>query len=80
MSDEMNYTSKGVGNAGLALGIIGTALGAKYGSSAEKVLVAICNAKAKCHTAAAEDIKRVKDENAVLQKQLKELEDLINAK
>lgn len=28
MSEDMHYASKGVGNAGLALGIIGTALGA----------------------------------------------------
>ena len=32
------------------------------------------------HNAAAEDVKRIKDENAALQRQLKELEELINAK
>ena len=52
----------------------------KYGVSAEKVLVAIRNARGRFHNAAAEDVKRIKDENAALQRQLKELEELINAK
>ena len=55
-------------------------INSKYGASAEKVLVAIRNAKGRHHTAAAEDVKRIKDENAALQRQLKELEELINAK
>lgn len=52
----------------------------KYGASAEKVLVALRNARGRFHTATTEDVKRIKDENAALQRQLKELEDLINAK
>lgn len=52
----------------------------KYGASAEKVLVALRNARGRFHAATAEDVKRIKDENAALQRQLKELEDLINAK
>lgn len=52
----------------------------KYGASAEKVLVALRNARSRFHAATAEDVKRIKDENAALQRQLKELEDLINAK
>lgn len=52
----------------------------KYGTSAEKVLVAIRNARGRFHSAAVEDVKRIKDENIALQRQLKELEELINAK
>ena len=44
------------------------------------MLVAIRNARGRFHNAAAEDVKRIKDENAALQRQLKELEELINAK
>lgn len=52
----------------------------KYGASAEKVLLAIKNARGRFHSAAAEDVKRIKDENAALQQQLRDLEELINAK
>lgn len=52
----------------------------KYGASAEKVLIAIKNARGRFHSAAAEDVKRIKDENAALQQQLRDLEELINAK
>lgn len=52
----------------------------KYGSSAEKVLISIRNAKGRYHTAATEDVKNIKAENAALQKQIRELEELINAK
>ena len=52
----------------------------KYGSSAEKVLLSIRNAKGRYHTAATEDVKRIKEENIELQRQIKELEDLINGK
>ena len=52
----------------------------KYGASAEKVLLAIKNARGRFHSAAAEDVKRIKDENVALQQQLRDLEELINAK
>lgn len=132
--DEMHvsYASKGVDNAGLALGIIGTALGAvdwaniggglfgrgsrssdycqsfegkvselqsqvvsleakqysdavaldvyKAGVANYNKLDEKINANLDYHVAATEDVKRIKDENAALQKQLKELEELINAK
>ena len=51
----------------------------KYGASAEKVLVALRNARGRFRTNAADDMAKIKNENAALQKQLKELEDLVNA-
>ena len=51
----------------------------KYGASAEKVLIAMRQARQKYKTAATEDLNKIKNENAALQKQLKELEELINA-
>ena len=50
----------------------------KYGASAEKVLIAMRQARQKYKTAATEDLNKIKNENAALQKQLKELEELIN--
>lgn len=50
----------------------------KYGASAEKVLLALKNARGRFHSAAIEDMTRIKSENAALQKQLKELEELIS--
>lgn len=50
----------------------------KYGASAEKVLIALRNAKGRFRTNTAEDLAKIKDENASLQKQIKELEELIN--
>ena len=52
----------------------------KYGSSAEKVLLSMKNARARFRTSAIEDVNRIKNENAALQRQIKELEDLINGK
>ena len=52
----------------------------KYGTSAEKVLIAIKNARGRFRTTAVEDMNKIKNENADLQKQLKELRALINAK
>ena len=51
----------------------------KYGASAEKVLVALRNARGRFRTNTADDMAKIKNENAALQKQLKELEDLVNA-
>lgn len=51
----------------------------KYGASAEKILIAMRQARQKYKTAATEDLNKIKNENAALQKQLKELEELINA-
>ena len=50
----------------------------KYGASAEKVLIALRNAKGRFRTTTAEDLAKIRDENALLQKQIKELEELIN--
>lgn len=52
----------------------------KYGNSAEKVLIAMRNAKGRYRTSTVEDMNKIKNENAALQQQLKELEALINAK
>lgn len=52
----------------------------KYGTSAEKVLLSMRNARGRYRSAAAEDMSKIKSENAALQKQLRELEALINAK
>jgi hypothetical protein len=52
----------------------------KYGTSAEKVLVAIRNARGRFHSSAMEDMAKIRNENAMLQQQLKELEELVNAK
>lgn len=52
----------------------------KYGTSAEKVLLALRDARGRFRTSAVEDMNRIKNENAILQQQLKELEALINAK
>ena len=51
----------------------------KYGVSAEKVLLAMRQARKKYKTVAVEDLNKIIIENAALQKQLKELEELINA-
>lgn len=50
----------------------------KYGDSAEKVLIALRNARGRFHTSTIEDVAKIKNENLQLQKQIKELEDLIN--
>mgnify|MGYP003527174722 CR=1 FL=1 len=52
----------------------------KYGSSAEKVLLSMKNARGRFRTSTIEDVNRIKNENAALQRQIKELEELINAK
>jgi hypothetical protein len=52
----------------------------KYGTSAEKVLVALRNARGRFHSNTIEDMAKIRNENALLQKQLKELEELVNAK
>lgn len=52
----------------------------KYGTSAEKVLVALRNARGRFHSSAMEDMNKIRNENALLLKQLKELEELVNAK
>lgn len=52
----------------------------KYGGSAEKVLLSMKNARARFRTSAIEDVNRIKNENAALQRQIKELEELINGK
>lgn len=49
----------------------------KYGASAEKVLLALKNARSRFHSSTIEDMTRIKNENAALQRQLRELEDLI---
>lgn len=51
----------------------------KYGASAEKVLIALRNARGRFRTSTIEDVAKIKNENALLQKQIKELEELINA-
>lgn len=51
----------------------------KYGTSAEKVLIAVRNARGRFRNSTVEDMNKIKTENAALQKQIKELEDLINA-
>ena len=50
----------------------------KYGDSAEKVLIALRNARGRFRTSTIEDVAKIKNENLQLQKQIKELEDLIN--
>lgn len=52
----------------------------KYGTSAEKVLLALKNARSRFRSSTVEDMNKIKNENAFLQQQLKELEALINAK
>lgn len=52
----------------------------KYGVSAEKVLLAMRNARGRYRTSTVEDMNKIKSENAALQQQLRELEALINAK
>ena len=52
----------------------------KYGTSAEKVLLSMRNARGRYRTSAVEDMNKIKSENAALHQQLKELEALINAK
>ena len=52
----------------------------KYGASAEQVLVSLKNARDKFRKSTIDDVMKIKTENAVLQKQLKELEELLNAK
>lgn len=51
----------------------------KYGVSAEKVLIALKNARGRFKNNAIEDMNKIRNENAALQKQLKELEELVNA-
>ena len=50
----------------------------KYGSSAEKVLLSMKNARGRFRTSTIEDVNRIKNENAALQRQIKELEEMIN--
>ena len=50
----------------------------KYGSTAEKVLLSMKNARGRFRTSTIEDVNRIKNENAALQRQIKELEELIN--
>jgi hypothetical protein len=50
----------------------------KYGDSAEKVLISLKNARGRFRTSTIEDVAKIKNENLQLQKQIKELEDLIN--
>lgn len=50
----------------------------KYGSSAERVLLSMKNARGRFRTSTIEDVNRIKNENAALQRQIKELEELIN--
>lgn len=50
----------------------------KYGNSAEKVLLSMKNARGRFRTSTIEDVNRIKNENAALQRQIKELEELIN--
>lgn len=52
-------------------------INSQYGKSAEAVLVALKNAKAKYKKEAAENIAMVKAENLALQQQLKELKALV---
>jgi hypothetical protein len=52
----------------------------KYGTSAEKVLLSMKNARGRFRTSTVEDVNRIKNENAALQRQIKELEELINGK
>ena len=52
----------------------------KYGSSAEKVLLSMKNARGRFRTSTIEDVNRIKNENAALQRQIKELEELINGR
>lgn len=53
-------------------------INSKYGTSAEKVLIALKNARSKFRTSTIEDVSKIKTENLALQKQIKELEELIN--
>lgn len=50
----------------------------KYGVSAEQVLIALRNARGKFRTSTIEDVAKIKNENLQLQKQIKELESIIN--
>lgn len=52
----------------------------KYGISAERVLESLKNARSKFRKVTIEDVSKIKSENALLQKQIKELEELISAK
>lgn len=52
----------------------------KYGISAERVLESLKNARSKFRKVTIEDVSKIKSENALLQKQLKELEELLGAK
>ena len=51
----------------------------KYGTSAEKVLIAVRNARGRFKSSTMEDMAKIRSENAALQKQIKDLEELINA-
>lgn len=52
----------------------------KYGSSAEKVLIALRGARDRFRSSTIEDMNKIKAENLTLQQQIKELEALFNAK
>lgn len=52
----------------------------KYGISAERVLESLKNARSKFRKVTIEDVSKIKSENALLQKQIKELEELLGAK
>lgn len=53
-------------------------INSKYGASAEKVLLALKNARGRFRASTFEDVNKIKNENLELQKQIKELEELIN--
>lgn len=53
-------------------------INSKYGTSAEKVLIALKDARNKFRKSTIEDVNKIKNENLALQKQVKELEELIN--
>ena len=52
----------------------------KYGASAEKVLLSMKNARSRFRASTIEDVNRIRNENAALQQQIKELEELINGR
>ena len=52
----------------------------KYGISAERVLESLKNARSKFRKVTIEDVSKIKSDNALLQKQIKELEELLSAK
>ena len=52
----------------------------KYSASAEKVLLSMKNARSRFRASTIEDVNRIRNENAALQQQIKELEELINGR